>query len=169
SEEIVSALSANGRDVQYFEIGSGYGHDAFLLESGQLNYLIGRFLSRALIRDVMITDVPSIEAGSTIAVTARRMTNKEVNHLPVLSQNGKLAGIVTSWDIARAVALNLLWLDDIMTRDVVTITPEEPVESAVKKMEEYSISAIPVIDESRCVIGLVTSESISMLVGRWSS
>ncbi len=36
SQEIVSALAANERDVHYCEIRSNYGHDAFLLESGQL-------------------------------------------------------------------------------------------------------------------------------------
>ncbi len=42
----LSALAANDRDVHYCEIRSGYGHDAFLIECGQLNYLIGNFLAR---------------------------------------------------------------------------------------------------------------------------
>ncbi len=41
SKEIVMALSSNDVDVRYFEIKSSYGHDAFLIEAGQLNYLIG--------------------------------------------------------------------------------------------------------------------------------
>jgi homoserine O-acetyltransferase len=60
SEEIVAALNANNADVQYCEIHSVYGHDAFLLEGGQLNYLIGRFLSHALVRDVMTKPVTTI-------------------------------------------------------------------------------------------------------------
>jgi len=166
SGEIVAALTANERKVQYSEIRSAYGHDAFLLESGQLSYLITRFLSHTLVRDVMIKDVQCIEEGTTIAVAARRMIRCGVNHLPVLTQNGKLAGIVTSWDIAKAVASNFLWLDEIMSRDVVTVTEDEPVEGAARKMEEHAISALPVIDSEQRVIGLVTSESISTLVGR---
>ena len=126
SQEIVSALTANEPEVHYCEIRSNYGHDAFLLESGQINYLVGKFLSHTVVGDVMIRDVQTIEEGTTIAVTARRMINLEVNHLPVLSGSGQLVGIVTSWDIAKAVATNFLWLDEIMSRDVVTTTPDEP-------------------------------------------
>nr|WP_320161675.1 homoserine O-acetyltransferase [uncultured Methanoregula sp.] len=166
SQEIVSALTANETEVHYCEIRSNYGHDAFLLESGQINYIVGKFLSRTVVSDVMIRDVQTIEEGTTIAVTARRMINTGVNHLPVLSSKGALVGIVTSWDIAKAVASNFLWLDEIMSRNVVTTTPEEPIEEAAKKMEEHSISALPVIDSDHSVIGLITSDAISILVGR---
>jgi homoserine O-acetyltransferase len=94
------------------------------------------------------------------------LINLEVNHLPVLSSNGLLIGIVTSWDIAKAVAGNFLWLDEIMSKDVITTAPDEPIESAAKKMEEHSISALPVIDEDQHLIGLITSDAISVLIGR---
>ena len=56
-----------------------------------------------------------------------------------------------------------------MSRNVVTTTPDEPIEAAAKKMEEHSISALPVIDADQHVIGLITSDAISMLVGRGNS
>jgi homoserine O-acetyltransferase len=169
SQEIVSALTANDREVRYSEIRSNYGHDAFLLESGQINYLIAQFLRRTVVGDVMIRDVPTIEEGATTAVTARRLINLEVNHLPVLSASDQLVGIVTSWDIAKAVAGNFLWLDEIMSKNVITTVPDELIESAAKKMEEHSISALPVVDLDQHLIGLITSDAISMLIGRGNS
>ncbi|MDD1716580.1 MAG: homoserine O-acetyltransferase [Methanolinea sp.] len=169
SQEIVSALSANDSDVRYCEIRSNYGHDAFLLEAGQMNYLIGKYLSQTVAGDVMSTDIQLIEEGTTIAVAARRMIATGVNHLPVLSADQQLVGIVTSWDIAKAVASNFLWLDEIMSRNVITTTPEEPIEVATRKMEEYQISALPVLDHDGHVVGLVTSEAISLLIGRWNA
>jgi len=166
SQEIVSALTANEIDVRYSDIRSNFGHDGFLLESGQINYLVGTFLSHTVVGDVMVRDVQTIEEGTTIAVTARRMINTGVNHLPVLSSNGQLVGIVTSWDIAKAVASNFLWLDEIMSRDVVTTTPDEPIETAARMMEEHQISALPVIDAEQHVTGLITVDAISVLVGR---
>jgi homoserine O-acetyltransferase len=91
------------------------------------------------------------------------------NHLPVLSQDKRLVGIVTSWDIAKAVASNFLWLDEIMSRTVITTNRDEPIEVATKKMEEHQISALPVIDHDGYVTGLVTSDAISMLIGRCRS
>jgi homoserine O-acetyltransferase len=169
SQEIVAALTANDREVHYCEISSNYGHDAFLLESGQITYLIGRFLSRTVVGDLMIRNVQLIEEGTTIAVAARRMIQTSVNHLPVLSGSGTLVGIVTSWDIAKAVASDYLWLDEIMSRDVITTTPDESIEAAAKKMQRHQISALPVVDESGHVIGLVTSEAISVLIGVWNT
>ena len=166
SQEIVSALTANETDVHYCEIRSNYGHDAFLLESGQMNYLVGKFLSRTVVGDIMVSHVETIEEGTTIAVTARRMVTLGVNHLPVLSASGTLVGIVTSWDIAKAVASNFLWLDEIMSRDVVTTTMDEPIEAAAKRMEEHAVSALPVVDGGQKVIGIITADAISVLVGR---
>ena len=53
SQEIVTALRANGLKAFYGEIRSNYGHDAFLLEQGQLNYLLKSFLDQASAGDVM--------------------------------------------------------------------------------------------------------------------
>lgn len=166
SQEMLSALTANEAEVHYCEIRSNYGHDAFLLESGQINYLVGKFLSHTVVGDVMVKNVQTIEEGTTIAVTARRMIKTGVNHLPVLSGNGQLVGIVTSWDIAKAVASNFLWLDEIMSRNVITTTPDEPIEEAARKMEKHAISALPVVNGDNAVIGLITSDAISILVGR---
>ncbi len=167
SEEIVSALAAHGCDVRYSKIRSSYGHDAFLLESGQLNYLVGNFLSRSTVRDIMTTEIPVIGEGTTIADAARTLIETGANHLPVLAPDGTLVGIVTSWDIAKAVASDFLWLDEIMSRDVVTAAPDEPIETAARKMEVHQISALPVLDNDGHVNGIVTSDAISMLVGRW--
>jgi homoserine O-acetyltransferase/O-succinyltransferase len=166
SQEIVTALTANEREVHYCEIRSNYGHDAFLLESGQINYLVTKFLSHTVVGDVMAHDVECIEEGTTIAVAARRMIRCGVNHLPVLTPEGQLVGIVTSWDIAKAVASNFLWLDEIMSRDVVTTTENEPVDEAARKMADHSISALPVVDGESHVTGLITSDAISTLIGR---
>jgi homoserine O-acetyltransferase len=164
--EIVSALTANDGDVHHGEIRSHYGHDAFLLEGGQLNYLVGSFLSHSLVRDVMIRDVSTINEKTGVDEAAKLMIQKEVNHLPVLDGEEQITGIVTSWDIAKAVACGLKRLDDIITREVITAFPEESIEAAAHRMEAHDISALPVVDGEKKVIGLITSDAISTLVGR---
>jgi homoserine O-acetyltransferase len=166
SQAMVEALAANEVEVEYCEIASKYGHDAFLLENGQLNYLVGRFLSRIEVRDVMTTAVPTIETGAVLVDAASVMIDLGVNHLPVLAPDGALAGIVTSWDIAKAVARGHPGLAEIMTRTVVTVGPGETVVEAAARMESHAISALPVVDDDNQLIGIVSSEALSRLVGR---
>jgi homoserine O-acetyltransferase/O-succinyltransferase len=164
SREIVEALSANDTDVRHREIKSNYGHDAFLLESGQMNYNIGNFLSRTCVGDVMIKDVVTIGLGANVEDAARIMMTEGVTHLPVISGNDRLAGIVTAWDVSKAVAMKYSRLEEIMSREVVTALQSDPIEQAAKRMNEHNISALPVVDEGERVIGMITSDGVSRLV-----
>jgi CBS domain-containing protein len=57
-------------------------------------------------------------------------------------------------------------LADIVTRHVVTVKPDEPLETASRRMAQHNISALPVIDAERKVLGIVTAEDVSKLLGR---
>ncbi len=166
SKEIVMALTANNIDVSYREMKSPYGHDAFLLEEGQLNYIINGFLSEILVRDVMTPFVARIDEGSSIDEAAKLMLEEKVTHLPVVTENDKLIGIVTAWDISKAVALKCRKLDDIMTKDVIITMPDSQIELAAEKMKEYNISSLPVVDDGGRVIGIITTDHISTLIAR---
>ncbi|MCK9150710.1 homoserine O-acetyltransferase MetX [Methanobacterium alcaliphilum] len=167
SKEIVMALTANEIDVSYHEIKSAYGHDAFLLESGQLNYIINGFLSHTLVRDVMALDVAIINENSSIEDAANLMIATKVTHLPVASHDKKLIGIVTAWDISKAVALKCSFLDQIMTEDVVVIYPDETIEKAAEKMKLYNISSLPVVDSENRIEGIITTDHLSTLISRY--
>ncbi|WP_406657551.1 homoserine O-acetyltransferase [Methanolobus sp. ZRKC2] len=168
SREIVAALSANDKEATYREIESNYGHDAFLLESGHLNYLISNFLSHVVVADVMKTEIVSIRNGLSIEETASIMCREGITHLPVVCDDRKLAGIVTSWDISKAVAMKYTSLDKIMTRDVISANPDESIESAAKKMEEHNISALPVVDGDMKILGIIGSDEINRLIGGYT-
>jgi CBS domain-containing protein len=97
---------------------------------------------------------------------AERIVTQSVNHIVVVDDVGRLCGIVTSWDITRATAEGRKALADVISRRVVTAKPDEPLETASKRMAQHNISALPVIDSARKVLGIVTSEDISKLLGR---
>ncbi|MHC1624969.1 MAG: homocysteine biosynthesis protein [Methermicoccaceae archaeon] len=99
---------------------------------------------------------------------ARTLINRQSNHLPVISDDGKLVGIVTSWDISKAVATGRTKdkIGDIMTTKVVSVSEDEPVEMVAHKLKNNNISAVPVIDSERKIIGIVTSEDISRLLAK---
>ncbi|KXA89806.1 homoserine O-acetyltransferase [candidate division MSBL1 archaeon SCGC-AAA259A05] len=165
SKEIVRALETNDVDVTYSEIKSSYGHDAFLLEPGQLKHIVTDFLSQVRVKDIR-TDVPIIREDISIETASEIMIESGYTHLPVSSETGKLVGIITAWDIAKAVAENLESLKEVMTKEVVTASPDELVNSVTRKMKDYNISALPVTGDRGKILGIVTSDTISQLVGR---
>jgi CBS domain-containing protein len=101
-----------------------------------------------------------------IQAIAERIVTQSVNHIVVVDDAGRLSGIVTSWDITRAMAEGRKALADVVTRRVVTAKRDEPLETASKRMAQHNISALPVIDDERKVLGIVTSEDVAKLLGR---
>jgi L-aspartate semialdehyde sulfurtransferase len=117
------------------------------------------------VSNVMQTAITCKENEEVRAI-AERIVTKSVNHIVVVDDSGKLSGIVTSWDVTRAMAEGKKVLCDIMTRRVITTKPDEPLETASKKMAQHNISALPVINDEKKVLGIVTSEDVSKLLGR---
>lgn len=165
SKDIVMALNANNVDVTYREIESNYGHDAFLLEAGQLNYVIGGFLNNITVSDIMKLDVVTVQEDISIEDAAQIMFDNGITHLPVVSDDEQIRGIITSWDISKAVALKFTTLDRILTKNVITSRPDEGIEKCARKMQNNNISALPVIDENRKVIGIIGSDEINKMIG----
>lgn len=163
SEKIVRALKTNDIDVTYSEIRSNYGHDAFLVEPGQLKHLINDFLTHISVKDITV-DAPVLDIETSIKKASQIMVESGFTHLPVSSEDGKLIGIVTAWDVAKSVAGGSDSLEDIMTEEVITASPDESITDVIKKIEKHNISALPVSGKNGEIHGIITSDAISQLV-----
>ncbi len=117
------------------------------------------------VASVMHTAVICKEEEPVRAI-AERIVTRSVNHIVMVDNTGKLGGIVTSWDITRAMAQGKETLGEIVTRRVFTAKPDEPLETASKRMAKYNISALPVIDVDQKVLGIITAEDVAKLLGR---
>ncbi len=104
--------------------------------------------------------------NEAIKAVAERIVTRSVNHIVVVDAQNKLTGIVTSWDITRAMAQGRRALADVVSRKVVTAKSDEPLETASKRMAKHNISALPVIDLEGKVLGIVTAEDVAKLLGR---
>ncbi len=119
----------------------------------------------AFVANVMQKAVTCKET-ETVTDIAKRIVTKSVNHIVMVDDAGILAGIVTSWDVTRALAEGKIALADIVTRRVFTAKPDEPLETASKRMAQHHISALAVISAEKKVLGIVTAEDVSKLLGR---
>jgi CBS domain-containing protein len=122
------------------------------------------------VRDIMDRQVVSIGEDEEIRTAAKKLLKGETNHLPVINSDNVLVGIVTTFDISKAVASpgKAHLVKDIMKKKVITTTPDEAVDIAVQKLEKNNISALPVVDGGHHVIAILTAMDLGKLFGgRW--
>jgi L-aspartate semialdehyde sulfurtransferase len=120
--------------------------------------------------DIMDRSVITISETEEIQTAAKKLLKGDINHLPVVNGQGVLVGIVTTFDISKAVANpgKAHTVKDIMKTRVITATPDETVDLAIQKLEQYNISALPVVDKEHHVIAILTAMDLGKLLGgRW--
>jgi CBS domain-containing protein len=57
-------------------------------------------------------------------------------------------------------------LADVVSRRVFTVKPDEPLETASKRMALHNINGLPVVDNEGKVLGIVTSEDVAKMLGK---
>lgn len=101
------------------------------------------------IADVMTCDLPTVEPGSSIREAARQMRESGVRALPVCEGN-RLVGIVTDWDLARALAddgdPSSRPLGDFMSTDLVAAAPDATFAEAAELMADRRVHHLLVRD-----------------------
>ncbi len=116
------------------------------------------------VKDVMRKAVTTTH-DSSVDKVSKLMIGKSVNHIPIV-KNGKLGGIVTSWDIAKAVAEGKKKLDDVAVKTVVTAQENETLGIVAERLRKNKISALPVVDSHGQVLGIITAEDVASFVNR---
>jgi uncharacterized protein (DUF39 family)/CBS domain-containing protein len=95
-----------------------------------------------------------------IKIVAEKIIQESMNHIIITDRDKHLKGIVTSFDITKAIAMDKHELKDIITKKVITTSDNEPIDIAARKMKINAISALPVIDDNKTVVGIITAEEL---------
>jgi len=100
-------------------------------------------------------DIHSIAPDARVFEALKLMAEKNVGAL-VVTESGKLAGIISERDYARKVRLHGKWSHDvpvreIMTEDVVTVDPSRTVEECMAIVTKERVRHLPVCDGDRLV------------------
>lgn len=121
----------------------------------------------------MTPKVITIDRNESLGMALRLMRDNRIRRLPVVSK-GKLVGIVSDRDLKGALPsqatsldvwelhglLDKLKIADIMTRDLITTTPDATIERVALTMMQKKIEGLPVLDEKGNLVGIVTEGDI---------
>jgi CBS domain-containing protein len=118
------------------------------------------------IRDVMTSEVRACEPGATVVDAAKVMAKEDVGPVPVV-EDGRLTGIVTDRDIVvRVVAEGRdpgsTTLGEIASTDLVTISPDDDLDTALKLLAENQVRRVPVVEGDR-LVGIVSQADVARL------
>jgi CBS domain-containing protein len=105
-------------------------------------------------------EVLQIESSATVFEAIKRMVEANVGSLLVFEE-GRLRGIVTERDYLRRVALEGrtekdTLVGEIMSSPLVYVSPDTSIEECMAVMTERRIRHLPVLDERRDVVGVVS-------------
>jgi len=112
------------------------------------------------VKDAMHPGASWIEPGTTLREIAARMDDEDIGALPV-GEDDMLIGMVTDRDLAlRGIGSGLdasrMTARDVMSHPIVFCTANEELDDAVRIMERSQIRRLPVIDESRRLVGMLS-------------
>jgi CBS domain-containing protein len=110
------------------------------------------------IKEIMSEEIHYIQVPGNRNHAMELMREKKVSGLPVVKKGTKkLVGIITRSDLVENPDEEQLAL--IMTRNLITVVPNDDIKDAAKKMIENDIRRVPVIDKDE-LVGLVTASDL---------
>jgi acetoin utilization protein AcuB len=127
------------------------------------------------VRELMTTGVVTIEATATCHDAMQLMVRRKVRHLPVVGNDGVLAGIVTDRDLRHHLfqpnvfpeigrvpveqLLSSVKLWEVMSSPVICVGPDAELEDAARMMLEDKLGSLPVVHEGR-IVGIITETDL---------
>ncbi len=124
-------------------------------------------LDKIKIKDVMTPDPITVKPSEDVVFAFEKLMKHKISALPVEDQ-GKLLGIVTATDLGHNLILDNYRLgtrvEEVMVKDVATISPNETLKDAIEKMSEYGedegiINQLVVLEDDK-IVGIISDGDI---------
>ena len=126
-----------------------------------------------LVGERMTKPVIAVRPETSVVDAHDLMRKEHIGRLPVVNKHGELGGIVTEDDVLKAspsgvtslsihemtYLLSKLTMEQIMTRKVITVTEDTPLEDAARIMADNEIGGLPVM-RGKAVVGMITAASL---------
>ena len=123
-----------------------------------------------IVQESMTTNVTTLEPSSRLLDAVLLMRSSGFRHVPVIS-DGKLVGIISDRDIKRHSPSMLAkisqeeynkifeetTIEKVMSKDPISVLPTAPITDVVDLMHDRKFGAVPVIDDNKALVGIVTT------------
>lgn len=133
-----------------------------------------------VVRDVMTKDVQTLSEDESLAFVEEQIEKSHFRHLPVVDGT-KLVGLLTHRDMLRLTSspldaesklrenrlLEFTYVKDVMQTDLVTVTEDTPLVKAAILMRQKKTGCVPVIDDDRNLVGILTLTDLLSLAIRF--
>lgn len=122
------------------------------------------------VKDAMHAGVTWVEPGTRVGELARMMRDEDIGSIPI-GENDRLVGMVTDRDIvckglADGKDVDSLTARDVMSGPIIYCRAEEEIDDAVRIMEEHEIRRLPVINEEKRMVGMLSMGDIADCASR---
>jgi CBS domain-containing protein len=121
------------------------------------------------VRDIMNPSVEFVAPNAAVSTAAKIMRDRDIGVLPVVDENNVI-GMITDRDLAVRVLADKLSPDtiveDIMTAELLSCSPEDTVEAAADLMAERQVHRLVVINEDRSPVGIVSLADLALRQNR---
>jgi CBS domain-containing protein len=120
------------------------------------------------ILDAKGNQVFAVDPESTLHAAVSLMVDQNVGSLLVVDRDGALAGIITERDVLRESKdrfeqLRTTRVKEVMSRRLLTATPDEPIDDVQRTMLDHRIRHLPVLDQGR-LVGLVSIGDVNKIL-----
>ena len=130
-----------------------------------INLEVKTLLSKK-VKEIMTTDVITTTCDVDVVCAFEKLMKNKISSLPVV-EDGKLVGIITATDVGHNLILDKYELGttvkEIMIKPVVTVSPEDNIEDAIKIMKDSVSSGIlnqlPVVEDGK-LVGIISDGDI---------
>ena len=114
------------------------------------------------IQSLMSTALVTVQDTDSIAAAETAMKLASVRHVPVVDAKQNLIGILSVRDVLEALARGKkqVRVGEYMTRNVVTVTPDTPVHTAIDLLLEHEFGSLPVVGADGHLVGIVTETDL---------
>lgn len=113
------------------------------------------------VAQIMTSPVHTLLPDTTVAEAQTFCRAHGFRHLPVHTVSRTLAGIVSDRDLLAVPPDQAdKWVLHVMTKRVLTATPDTELREVAKVMVTERVSALPIVDKQQTVVGIVTTADL---------